>query len=51
MKLQGVGPSYLSGENATTQNKERDISWDREISREKARSILAKKMYPFKKVR
>ena len=47
MRLYSVGESYLLGDN-NTENK--DILWEREISREKAWSILEKRMYPFKEV-
>lgn len=49
MKLQSIGHSYLP-EEGSSQAEKQDIKWEKEISREEARSILEKRMYPFKTV-
>ena len=50
MKLKSIAPSYSHADDISARPEEKDIKWEREISREEALTILEQKMYPFKKV-
>lgn len=52
MKVKSIAPSFRRGDadGVSSPPVKREIKWEREITQEEARTILGRKMYPFKKV-